>query len=221
MDTTPWSSSTCTSSGFDQTQAGVTSLIDRSWLASRLMDPHDTRHWPAVEERYGARVESLARRRGLRGDWVEDARQQTMAAFAIELRAGNFDPSRGRLRDYLFGIARHKIVDIIRELKRAPVQIVDEPGRTGFFERNIEASDRQKIHWDIEWDKMVADECLALARREFSAVSSDVFRRRVDLGQPSAEVGAYFGKSANAVDAIVCRVRRFLRQVRPEVERMF
>ena len=215
------STSTCTSGGYDQTQAGGTSLIDKSWLVSRLMDPNDTQHWPAVEKRYGARVESLARHRGLRGDWVAEARQRTMAAFAINLRAGKFDESRGRLRDYLFGIAYCKIVDLIKEIDRSPHQIVDETGRSGFFERSIEASDRQKIHWDIEWDKMVAEECLKLARREFTPLSYETYRRRVILGQPSAEVAAHLGKTTIGVDTIVSKVRRFLSQVRPEVERMF
>ena len=204
--------------------AWTTVTIDRETLVERLRDPNDQDAWRLVQDRYGPVLLAFARRLGIPAGWTEDACQDAMAAFCEAIRGGRFErfrnEKRQRLRDFLFGIARNKFLDLRRQRAREPVQVTGEPGQTSFFER-LPAEDDLQRAWDLEWDIAVRAQCLAEAREKFSPTTYRIFHMRIIENRSSAEVAGIVGKNVNAVDLAVHHVRTFLRQIRPEVEARF
>jgi RNA polymerase sigma-70 factor (ECF subfamily) len=80
-------------------------------LLDGLRDPSNQSIWREFDERYRSVIEAFARKLGLSPDDAADAAQETLAEFVRDYRAGKFDRSRGRLRSWIFGIARHRIAD--------------------------------------------------------------------------------------------------------------
>lgn len=194
--------------------------IDSDTLVSRLRDPGDEAAWARVDARYGPMLVAFGRRLGLDADSCQDARQEAMSAFAQAIRAGQFERERGRLRDFLFGIARNKVRDLRKRSARNPQQVVPEPDQTGFFERLPDHGELEQV-WEAEWQLAVAAQCLQEARQKFTADTYQTFHLRMIEDLPSEEVARRLGKTVNAVDLAVHHVRAFLRRIRPAIEEIF
>jgi RNA polymerase sigma factor (sigma-70 family) len=193
--------------------------IDSDTLVARLQRPDDEAAWSLVEGRYGPLVRAFARRMGVDATIADDARQEVMLAFVQAIRAGRFDRSRGRLRDFLFGIARHCIRGLReREDRRARVTL--QPDETGFLERAPD-EDHWTAAWNAEWELGVSIQCLREAQERFSAETYLLFQLKALEGLSSAEVAQRTGKTAAAVDMATHHVRTFLRKIRPAIEEAF
>lgn len=202
------------------TETWTRTTIDSDTLVARLRDPMSDDAWVLVDARYGPLLLAFARRLGLDGEVAQDARQEAMAAFAQAIRNEAFSRERGRLRDFLFGIAKNRILTLRRREARIPQQIVSEPDRTGFFERLPDDAEADQA-WEAEWQVAVAAQCLKEAQEKFTPETYLTFRLRVIEDLPSAEVAARLGKTVNAVDLAVHHVRTFLKQIRPVIEDIF
>jgi RNA polymerase sigma factor (sigma-70 family) len=193
--------------------------IDSDTLVARLQRPEDEGAWSLVEGRYGPLVRAFARRMGVDSAIADDARQEVMLAFVQAIRAGRFERSRGRLRDFLFGIARHCIRGLReREDRRARVTL--QPDETGFLERAPD-EDRWAEAWNAEWELGVSTQCLKEAQERFSAETYLLFQLKALEGLSSAEVAQRAGKTTAAVDMATHHVRTFLRKIRPAIEEAF
>ncbi len=207
-----------------EVDARATVTIDSDTLIARLRDPSDQEAWRLVNKRYSPALLSFARKLGLPPEWAEDACQNTMLAFCEAMRQQKFhrykNGKRQRLRDYLFGIARNKILDLRKERARAPIQVVDKPGESPFVGDLPGENELQRI-WETEWDLAIRAQCLFEARQRFSPTTYTIFSTRVIEEHSSAEVAKLVNKTTNAVDLAVHHVRTFLRQIRPEIEAIF
>lgn len=191
--------------------------IDNSVLRRRLADPNDDQAWRLVADRYGPPIEGFARQLGLGPEDVADVRQETLLAFAVALRAGKFAAERGGLRDFLFGIARHKVLDAAERLRKA---CVFQPADSAVL-RQAPAEDRWADFWSSEWETAVRGQCLREAQARFSADTYLVFHLKAIEGLSSAEVARPTGKTAAAVDMATHHVRRFLQEVYPIIAEIF
>lgn len=99
-----------------------TSVIDLTRTTSRLLDdlrePRNDAAWAELDRRYRPIVAALGRRAGLGEADAADAAQETLAEFFRAYAAARYDRSRGRLRQFLIGIARMKIADVQRRRGR-------------------------------------------------------------------------------------------------------
>lgn len=91
-----------------------------STLLAALHEPDNARAWQELDERYRPILVNLARRAGLNEADAADAAQETMADFFRAYGQKRYDRSRGRLRQWLIGIARLKIADMQRLRARTP-----------------------------------------------------------------------------------------------------
>jgi RNA polymerase sigma-70 factor, ECF subfamily len=194
--------------------------IDSDTLVERLRESGNQEDWGRVDERYGPLVESFARRLGLDGELARDARQEAMVGFVQAVREGRFDRERGRLRDFLFAIARHKIVDLIRAQARQPRLLDAQTDETSIFDQ-LPTEDRLATWWEEEWQLGVAAQCLKEARDKFSPETYRMFWLHIVEGMPSGEVARLMGTTVAAVDMATHHVRAFLRQIRPAIEEIF
>src|SRR5262245_31777004 len=83
---------------------------DMTWITTatvlqQLRDFENRSAWDSFTERFRRPVVSFAKSMGLTQADAEDAAQETLLAFAEAYRRGQYDPSKGRLSRFLFGIA--------------------------------------------------------------------------------------------------------------------
>lgn len=85
---------------------------------TRLLDGlHDERNqaiWAEFDARYRPIVTAFARHMGVSEADAADVAQETLTRFVQEYREGKYDRDRGRLRSWLIGIARYRILDLQR-----------------------------------------------------------------------------------------------------------
>ena len=75
--------------------------------------------------------------------------QETLTAFATADRDGGYRRERGRLRQWLFGIARKQVVNWHRR-RRPEVQVPRGTNGTDFYDRIGDERQHESI-WDHEW----------------------------------------------------------------------
>jgi RNA polymerase sigma-70 factor (ECF subfamily) len=194
--------------------------IDSDTLVANLRDPDDQQAWTRVEARYGPLLLAFARRFGLDAESAEDARQEAMLAFAQAIRAGRFDRNKGRLRDFLFAIARNKVLDLRQREREIGHRRLVQPDQTGFFHRVPDEDDWEQ-EWEAEWQLAVSAQCLREAQERFSPETYRLFHSSAIEGLPAAEVAQRTGKTVNAVIVATHHVRTFLREIRPVIEEVF
>jgi len=172
--------------------------------------------WQDFRDTFFPVVVGFARHAGLSETDAEDAAQETMIAFVKAYREGKYDREKGRLRNWLFGLARHAVQNAFR--KRAPERLVDNPsGVTAFWNRLPDENAVEKT-WAGEWRKVVLDKCLRRAKQELDEKTFSAFELYV-LGEQSVEdVAKRLNMSENAVYIAKSRVIARLRQLEEEFE---
>lgn len=200
--------------------AWTQTTIDSAELRRRLASPADQDAWRCVNERYAPLIGQFARRSGLGLEDADDVCQETLAAFADAMRAARFDGERGRLRDYLFGIAHNKVVDALGMRSGREVSVTASDSATDFFSR-IPGPDELKALWDAEWARAVRKQCLREAKAHFSSSTYRMYYARVIEGRDSASVAEEVGRTVAAVDMATHHVRKFLRRVFPTIAEAF
>ncbi|MFN7021591.1 MAG: RNA polymerase sigma factor [Phycisphaerales bacterium] len=87
-------------------------------LLNDLRDSANRQAWTLFDQRYRPIIQAVALRLGLRGEDAADVAQQTITDFIKDYQRGQYDRGKGRLRDWLRGIARNRAVDVIRAESR-------------------------------------------------------------------------------------------------------
>lgn len=93
-------------------------LVTTTLLLDQLRDGGNDAAWREVDERFRGIVLGTARRLGLDDADAADVAQETMAQSVRDLRAGQYDRSRGRLSGWIIAIAHHRITDVFRRKQR-------------------------------------------------------------------------------------------------------
>ncbi|MCC6320278.1 MAG: sigma-70 family RNA polymerase sigma factor [Phycisphaerales bacterium] len=83
-------------------------------LLNDLRDTANQQAWYVFDQRYKPIIHAVAMRLGLRAEDAADVAQQTITDFLRDYRRGQYDRGKGRLRDWLRGIARNRAIDVLR-----------------------------------------------------------------------------------------------------------
>src|SRR5688572_5678606 len=81
----------------------------RPSLLFRLRDPRDQEAWDHFVRVYGPLVYGHARRRGLANEDAEDVTQKVFARVSEAIRKFEYQPERGKFRDWLGFIVRNEV----------------------------------------------------------------------------------------------------------------
>ena len=92
----------------------------------RAVARQDRRAFETLYDRYAPRLGSYLLKLLQRPDLVDEALNDTM--LAVWQNAGRFDPGQGRLLSWLFGIAHHKGLQVLRQTARSRAELPLEPG---------------------------------------------------------------------------------------------
>jgi RNA polymerase sigma factor (sigma-70 family) len=159
---------------------------------------------------------NFAKHIGLSAADAEDAAQETMLAFLKAYRGGKYDRQKGRLSDWLFGIARNVILDLRKRLPREHL-VADGSTRTSFWQM-LEDPNAAKVSWDTQWRRMVLTACLEQVRREIDLSVFEAFRLYAIEDKSVEEVAGKFNISPNAVYIAKSKILSRLRQLEREFE---
>lgn len=178
---------------------------------------NDANVWRTYVDRYRPLLLGYARKLGLSDHDADDVAQQTLAAFCKAYQDGKYDRERGRLRVWLFAIARNQIITWHRRKRGREVQVAGEPDRTGFFE-SLDDENRMEQQWDQEWREAVMQQCLAEIRLEVEPRTFEAFELFAAKGLPAEKVAEQLGMTATAVFGAKRRILRRVRELLPQIE---
>jgi RNA polymerase sigma factor (sigma-70 family) len=192
-----------------------------TWLTTatvlqKLRDFGNREAWDSFAERFRQPVVSFARGMGLKQADAEDVAQETMLAFAEAYRRGQYDPAKGRLSRFLFGIAYRQSLRARRSGIGTGVRDVNV-GESGFW---TEVPDEQAASgiWDTEWEKSVLDGCLKQVRQEFEPQTFRAFEAVVREERSPEEVAQSLGLTLKSVYNAKHRILKRIRELRSEHE---
>lgn len=180
-------------------------------LLEGLKDSRDESAWRQFDARYRPLVVAVARRMGLQDSDADDAAQETMAAFVQMYRQGRYDRQEGRLRDWLRGIACHKVRDLQRRSARGEKTVADRTDATGFLERVEDTA--AETAWDAEWDAAILRQSLDAVRQEVEPRTFAAFEFFALRQWPARRVAEHLQVSEDGVYQAKSRVLARLREV--------
>jgi RNA polymerase sigma factor (sigma-70 family) len=176
--------------------------------------------WQQFVDRYRPLIFKYACRLGLRDEDAEDAAQQALLAFCTAYRDGKYDREKGRLRTWLFAIARNHIKNVHRQRPDREVQVVDQPDRTAFFDRLGDEDHWEKL-WEEEWRQAVLRQCLEEIRQALEAKTVEAFELFAWKGWPAQRVANHLGMSENAVFLAKHKILKRIRELLPQMEEIW
>ena len=195
----------------DVTTATSTALLD----GLRQSDAESV--WSEFVDRYRPLIVRYAGRLGLATEDAEDAAQQTLTVFAQAYHQGKYDRAKGRLRHWLYGIARNQIRNWRRRQPNRFVQIDSPSGKTDFFAGLADENELESV-WDEEWRDAVLRECLAQVRREVQPATYEAFDLFALQGQAAQCVAEKLGITSNAVFGAKRRILKRIRELHETME---
>jgi RNA polymerase sigma-70 factor (ECF subfamily) len=193
-----------------------------AWLttASVLQNLRDFQNrdaWDTFAERFRQPVVSFARSLGLAAADAEDVAQETLIAFAEAYRRGQYDPAKGRLSRFLFGIAYRQALRGRRVSGGAGAAgKVNNPG-TDFWSQVPDEQAASGI-WDTEWEQALLERCLSQARQEFEPQTFRAFELVVRDERSPDEAAAELGLSVKSVYNAKHRILKRIRELRAEYD---
>lgn len=190
-------------------------FVTTTTLLDGLRDPKNAGAWGGFVTRYRPVVVGYARKFGLGAADAEDVAQAVLTEFVRGYAAGGYDRGRGRLRGWLFGIARNQVQALRR--KRA-IEAGRVAGDGGLVDEAAETDAAMEQAWEHEWNQHVLRRCLVLLRESVTPQTLDAFVMFVLEGQPAEVVGARLGMTANAVFGAKRRVLERVEELRTQVE---
>jgi RNA polymerase sigma factor (sigma-70 family) len=175
----------------------------------------DSPVWERFHDYFHGMVVRFARHAGLSAADAEDAAQETMLAFVKAFREGKYDRDKGRLRDWLFGVAKRVTLNMRSRLPKE--QLMADKTGTSFWDM-VTDDDGAERAWQEEWQKMVLVRCLEQARREMDADVFRAFELYAMQEEPVDKVAEQLKMSRNAVYIAKSRVLARLRELEKECE---
>ncbi len=192
--------------------------ITTSTILRNMCDDDDAA-WQQFVARFQRPISSFARGVGLSAVDAEDVAQETLLAFVEGFRNGKYDPAKGRLSRWLFGIAHRQILRERRCGARREAT-VPSPTGPGTFWGNVPDKREPSNVWDAEWEQSLMRECIERARREFEPQTFRAFELAVQGTGSATEVAQELGVPVKTVYNAKHRVLKRIRELREQLEEL-
>jgi RNA polymerase sigma-70 factor, ECF subfamily len=188
-------------------------------VLQRLRDFDNREAWDSFADRFRRPIVSFARGMGLATADAEDVAQETLIAFAEAYRQGRYDPSKGKLSRFLFGIAYRQALRA--RAARVPAKDVNVAQAATTFWSKVPNGDEETSAggvWDTEWERSILDQCLDQVRSEFETPTFRAFELVVRDERPPAEAAQMLGLPLKSVYNAKHRILKRIRELREEYE---
>lgn len=180
------------------------SVPTRATLLELIRDSADADAWRRFEATYREMLLRFGRSRGLQHADAEDVVQVVFAKLVSGLRRFEYDPARGRFRDYLFRCVRSAMADLGRCPEPRGSEVLPDSGS-----RAEDPADESRF--EQEWVAHHYRLAIAGLRGTVEPASIDVFQALLD-GRSVREVAVEKGMGEAAVYKVQQRMRERLRE---------
>ncbi|HWL93524.1 MAG TPA: RNA polymerase sigma factor [Phycisphaerae bacterium] len=181
-----------------------------------LRDFENRAAWDRFDSRFRRPIVNFAVSVGLAPSDAEDVAQESLLTFAEAYRGGRYERTRGRLSQWLFGIAYRKALDQRRRSARGAGSGSSEVNL--WMAENLPDETAATVSWDREWEQALLEQCLEQVRREVEPSTYRAFELVVRENQDAAEAAAVLGVNIKLVYNAKHRILKRIRELRTELE---
>ena len=181
-----------------------------------LKQPGDNEAWRRFVQRFRQPVVRYAERGGLKATAAEDLAQEVLLTFVESWRDGRYDPSKGRLSSWLFGIASKKLMSLRRRAARDQAEQGD-PDHGVSRLPDGDAVEQLESTWEAAWQRnlllqamnelrseLKPDTLQAMVLTVFEKISAEAVAEKLDMTANSV----YLAKSRG-----MARLRELVREL--------
>ena len=165
---------------------------------------NDTKSWEEFQEFYSPLIYLVGRDCNLTMEEIQDLRQEVLLEVFHQDLANNYDPQRGRFRDYLRQVIRRKAYLIFKKRERPIVDI-------SIWENKVDTSMQE--HWEKDWEDFlmqVAIQELKERVQESTYLTFELYDRKK---LPPEEVAQILHITTNQVYVNHTRVMKMLKEI--------
>jgi RNA polymerase sigma-70 factor (ECF subfamily) len=175
----------------------------RASLLLRLRDADDERAWQDFVEIYTPLIFRYCHGRGLQEGDAADVAQETMRAVAKAIGKFDYDPQRGKFRNWLLTVAQSKLHNFLARQERQPALA----GETT-LQRHLESapSHVDESNWEADYYRAIFNWAAGRIRGEFQESTWQAFWRTTIEERDGKEVAESLGMSVGAVYVAKSRV---------------
>jgi RNA polymerase sigma-70 factor (ECF subfamily) len=186
-------------------------------LLFRLRDASDERAWQHFVEIYTPLIFRYCHGRGLQDGDAADVAQETMRAVAKAIGKFDYDPQRGKFRNWLLTVVQSKLQNFLAHRERQPT-LAGETTLQRHVERSLSSAD--EFDWDTDYYRAIFSWAAERIRGEFQDSTWQAFWRTTIEERDGKEVAESLGMSVGAVyvakSRVVARLKKELQSVDPE-----
>jgi RNA polymerase sigma-70 factor (ECF subfamily) len=183
----------------------------RPSLLVRLRDAQDAESWQTFVDVYAPLIYRFCRQRGLQDADAADVGQEVLAQVAHSIRTFDYQPERGRFRDWLGIVTRGKLARWREKRDR----VADPVG--GGDSRDLlggAAAPEADMDWNAEFNAYLLQVALGRIRPHFEPATWRAFERVWLDNRPAAEAARELDVP---IAAIYVAKSRVLKQLREEI----
>lgn len=171
-------------------------------LLVRVQDLNDQAAWREFDALYRELILRYCRRKGLQASDAEDVRQMVLLNLARALRNFEYQPQKGRFRDYL----GRTVANAIHRYYRSPRPERGGLDLDGAAEVEAPTDDALDQEWEAEWMLHHYRTAMASVRETADPRSVEVFESLL-AGKSTDEAAERFGMTRDAVHKVKQRIR--------------
>jgi RNA polymerase sigma factor (sigma-70 family) len=187
----------------------ASSLHTRPSLLVRVRDPRDTESWRAFVELYTPPVLRYCKLRGLQDADADDVTQEVMTQVARSIQSFRYTPERGRFRDWLGTITRHKVNSHLTRQKLGTAGLGSDDTTNAI---DHIASFDVDADWTTEINAQILRAGLDRVRALFGPATWNAFASVWLEGRSAAETASALGVTLTAVYVAKSKVLKRLEQ---------
>jgi len=176
-------------------------------LLVRLRDAQDAEAWRLFVATYAPLVYGACRREHLQDADAADVAQDVMVQVARTMRTFEYDRGRGRFRDWLWTVTRHRITRFQAKMNQERAVRTSEGA-----DALLMCTMTPDPEWIAEFNAQVLRVALERVRPLFEAATWHAFERTWSQDQPPLEVAAELGLPIEGIYAARSRVLKRLRE---------
>lgn len=181
----------------------------RASLLIRLRDVRDAAAWELFVESYGPLITRYCRRHGLQDADAVDVSQDVLTKFVQAVRTFEYQPARGRFRDWLGALVRSRLAEFFARRGRAAVGVGEDSGAGRL---NQCPAGTVPAEWPVQFHDHLLRLAMERARCDFEPQNWRAFELAWIENRPVAEVARILSITVSTVYVAKFRVLERLRK---------
>jgi RNA polymerase sigma factor (sigma-70 family) len=192
-------------------QLDESELRTRASLLMRIRDAGDAESWRIFVTIYAPLVYRFACRRGLQDADAADLSQDVMEKVTRAIRSFEYQPAKGRFRDWLLTITRRQVAQFHESRARCPEQLCGSEE----LEQIGEGKDRPDADWNEDFNAQVLQIALDRTRPHFEPMTWRAFESVWLENRSAAETADALSLH---IELVYYAKSRVLKRLREEVQ---